>query len=301
MLVVDSQVHIAGSGASRWTPRPDGGLGAVERASRRRSEHALPDRDELLAQMDLAAVDAAVLVPLAAAGTNPEGDEPCAAAARYLPQRFVAMGRVDPTRPEQVARVAAWVQRPEILGVRVAIRADQYGSAAPRVYEQAGWLWSALEARQLPLMINAFGTLHLLGQMAAAHPDLPIVVDHLGFAGVDLGEPYPDPLRQLGTLCDLAAYPNVAVKASGLPLLVRESYPFAHLREVVRRVVDAFGPSRVFWGSNLSRLPCSYRDAVAFFRDQIDFLDGGEQAELLGQALVRWLGWKVNGRDSSDL
>lgn len=35
----------------------------------------------------------------------------------------------------------------------------------------------------------------------------------------------------------------------------------------MRRMVDTFGETRVFWGSELSRLRCPYGDLVAFFRD----------------------------------
>ena len=35
---------------------------------------------------------------------------------------------------------------------------------------------------------------------------------------------------------------------------------------------DAFGPQRMFWGSDLTRLKCSYRQCVTLFTEEIPWL-----------------------------
>ena len=52
----------------------------------------------------------------------------------------------------------------------------------------------------------------------------------------------------------LAAYPNVAVKATGLPSLSREPYPFRDVWGPLLRVVEAFGCERVMWGTDFTRV-----------------------------------------------
>jgi uncharacterized protein Smg (DUF494 family) len=59
-------------------------------------------------------------------------------------------------------------------------------------------------------------------------------------------------------------------------------------------MVDTFGERRVFWGSDLSRLPWPYRDLVAFFRD-LDVLSADEREWVLGRGVTEWLGWTGPG------
>ena len=49
--------------------------------------------------------------------------------------------------------------------------------------------------------------------------------------------------------------------------------PYRRLHPYLRRVYDAFGPRRIFWGADLSRLPCSYRQAVTMFTEELEVSD----------------------------
>jgi hypothetical protein len=59
----------------------------------------------------------------------------------------------------------------------------------------------------------------------------------------------------------------------------------------IRRVVDTFGPSRVFWGTDLTRLPCTYRQAVTLFTEELG-LSAAEKALVMGEGVCDWLGWR---------
>ena len=61
----------------------------------------------------------------------------------------------------------------------------------------------------------------------------------------------PTLFEDLTAVCALAKRPNVAVKASGMPSLSTQEYPFRDLHDAIRRLVDAFGPRRTFWGTDL--------------------------------------------------
>ena len=63
------------------------------------------------------------------------------------------------------------------------------------------------------------------------------------------------------------------------------------LFEPIRRVVDAFGPERSFWGSDMSRQPCSYEETITMMGEALPDLAAAERDLLMGTALTRWLGW----------
>ena len=237
--------------------------------------------DELLGRMDRARVRRAVLVPPTWEG--PRNDLALAAAAAH-PGRFAVMGRVDPGDPAVVASLATWRDQPGMLGIRLSInRGDT--SAQIRAAVSSGFFTEAQRAG-LPLYLY-MPRLHTeIDQLAAAFPDLRITVDHLGLDGAD------GPLHKaVAPLLPLARHANVAVKASALPCFVTEDYPYPQIVQAVYDLVAAFGANRVFWGSDLSRLPCSYEQLISLFLDEMPGLTREELNVIMGEGLSAWLNW----------
>ena len=95
-----------------------------------------------------------------------------------------------------------------------------------------------------------------------------MIADHLGVTGemVKQGK-LAEGVRETAAL---AKYPNVSVKLSTTPFYSSESYPFRDMTEHIRRLFDAFGPRRCYWGTDLtnsyqqSHLPAARH---AFHRD----------------------------------
>jgi len=83
----------------------------------------------------------------------------------------------------------------------------------------------------------------------------------------------------------------VTVKATGLPGNASDGYPFVSLHAHIRRVVEAFGAHRVFWGSDVTRLRCTYREAVTMFTHELDFLSEDDLEWVMGRAMSDWIGW----------
>lgn len=110
-------------------------------------------------------------------------------------------------------------------------------------------------------------------------------------AGVDRAVLVPPSDPELGDLLRPAESGTIAVKATCVPSLVSEGYPFPSLHDRLRKVVAAFGPRRVFWGNDLTRLPCDYREAVTLFTKELTFLDGEDLEPVMGKAISDWLGW----------
>jgi predicted TIM-barrel fold metal-dependent hydrolase len=247
--------------------------------------------------MRSAGVNAAVLIPVSTDTDPSDVFEPCVAAARLHPSKFAVMARVDPMDSDQVQFLDRWPSVHGVMGIRLSFH-KQVGPEDALGIDKAGWLWPELERRRLPVMINAAGSAAEIAAIAAAFPKLRIAVDHLGFEGMDIDVLYDDLTAHIGPILELSSIPNVCVKASGLPAVISEDYPFQNLRECLRLVVKAFGPNRVFWGSNLSRSPIAYAQVVRFFLTELDFLSGGELADVMGRGLVRWLRWEDLIRES---
>ena len=72
-----------------------------------------------------------------------------------------------------------------------------------------------------------------------------------------------------------------------------EPYPHPLMQSYVRRVYDAYGPTRMFWGTDLSRLPCSYTLGVTLFTEEMPWLIGEELEQVMGKAVCNWFGWNL--------
>jgi L-fuconolactonase len=136
-----------------------------------------------------------------------------------------------------------------------------------------------LADRGLPFDVPDAWPRHLAAtaDLAAAIPDLRIVVDHLGkppFAG--------DWERWRATLGAVAAHPNTVAKVSGLQVPGR---PFtAHaVRPAWEVALELFGPERLMWGSDwpLTVLTGGYRHAWDVMSSLVAELSPDEQARIL--------------------
>jgi L-fuconolactonase len=272
--VVDAQVHI-------WKPespaRP-----WVEGAKDYAHGESFSD-DQLIARMDAAGVDMAVLVPPSWEGNR---NDACLEARERRPDRFLVMGRIDLTSPLSDAQLEDFAR--DMAGLRLTFRRDP--DVAQLTGGQASWLLDAAERLSLPIAIYAPTSLDRMDELARQHPGLKLVIDHLGLP-LDARD---DAARRLvDDVCRLSVHPNVALKASCLPNNFREQPPFPSIAAVVHEVVDAFGYERVFWGSDISRLPADYAELVSFFVNGAGGLEGAAREGVLGASLLAWLDRKA--------
>jgi len=279
-MLVDAQVHIwAESSPDR--PWPPAGAHTAHRP--------VPvGVAETLSVLDGAGVHRAVLVP-----PSWEGDRnnlALAAAARY-PDRFAVMGRFPLTDPSAATRLKAWRDQPGMLGVRLTLHRDPWRTAFGR--DELDWFWAAASDAGLPVMAYAPGLSGQLGVVAHRYPQLRLVVDHLALPVELTG---PEAFADLPALLALARFPNVAAKASALPCHSRQEFPFTDVHEPLRQVFEEFGPRRVFWGSDWTRLPCSYEENLKLFTDELPFLSSADVPAVMGEALLSFLDWPAGGQ-----
>ena len=94
-------------------------------------------------------------------------------------------------------------------------------------------------------------------------------------------------------LLDIAPLENISVKVSALSCYSSEAYPFRDMQQHVRRIVERFGARRCFWGTDYSRLNCTYRQAITMFTEEMPFLSRDDLEWIMGRALAEKIGWPV--------
>ena len=91
----------------------------------------------------------------------------------------------------------------------------------------------------------------------------------------------------------LAKYPNVSCKMSSAPTYSLEAYPFADMKPHLKRVFDAFGPQRCYWGTDMTNsfAKATYKQRIAHFTETLDFLSEQDKDWVMGRAIEQRLGW----------
>jgi L-fuconolactonase len=105
------------------------------------------------------------------------------------------------------------------------------------------------------------------------------------------------------------------VKFSGALTLSREPYPHRDLWPYLLKIVEAFGPDRLLWGSDFTRLRKSpgtfrrgpksdwcalYSDSVTFLRDT-DELSSADNEKIFAGSIRRLLRWRAPAPGAEDL
>lgn len=144
-------------------------------------------------------------------------------------------------------------------------------------------LWRRCDQLKVPMNILAPVTrMPDLVPLIEANPDLTVVIDHMADCPLDR----PDLLK---LLLNLARYPKVFVKISDMWVLSKQAYPYPDAQEQVKRLVGAFGASRLMWNTNwpvsLAQLP--YARIVELYRDHFDFVTREEHEQILSGTVQR--------------
>ena len=273
MLIIDSQVHI-------WQN------GRMTAHHRQVPTYSI---DDLIAEMNSAGVNGAVIHPPSSLGeaVNLYAEE----AVRRHPEKFCILGHFDLLSPDRENIVANWKKRTGMLGFRFT-----FNKPEEKTWWTDGsldWFWKACEKHDLRVGLLASGAnIAAFGNIAQRHPGLKMHIDHIGRGGgrADLKD---DAIyANLSEMLALAKLPNVAVKLSGAPSTSSHAYPYKNIHSYLKQIVDAFGPQRCFWGTDITRMPISYKQCVTMFTEEMPWLKGRDLELVMGAAFVEWLGWK---------
>lgn len=284
-MIIDTQVHLweAHRPDRPWPAEQIGKPSFVSVPGARPHRPEPLGADELIGVMDQNGVDRVVIVPPSPVGDS--NDIALEAVARF-PDRFAIMGRFNPDAEGARQRLDNWLDQPGMLGIRMTFYKPHWARwLAPGVVD---WFWSGCERLGIPLMALAPGMVAEMAALAKRHPGLTIILDHMARKSALRDD---ECFADLDELLALAKLPNIAIKASSLPCYTNDPYPFPKLAPYLQRTLQAFGADRVMWGSDFTRLPCSYRECLKHFKRELPFLTGDDRTRVLGGTAAKLLRW----------
>jgi L-fuconolactonase len=243
--------------------------------------------EALLLEMAEAGVDGAVLSPVGVYGMNNSFE---LASARRYPRKFCVVGWIDHEADDVEERLEADVAQ-GMVGIRLIALRDQ----ARHDRREFDRLLSACERIGCGV---AFSLAHPISSgvrdVIRTYQGINFQIDHLGvgFSPPVLGPVPENPFVNLPSVLELAKFPNTSMKLTGAPSLSRETYPFKDIWDAVYRIVDAFGPERVMWGSDFTRTSglVSYWDGTHYL-SELTGLGTEELRRIYGGTLRAILGW----------
>jgi len=168
-----------------------------------------------------------------------------------LPTGIVAYADLsDPAADALLARQAA---HPRVRGIRQIVNwhPDARRTYSPRdVTQDAMWRagFARLAHHRLSFDLQCYpGQMPALARLFARHPDVPVIVNHLGMPVMS----DPDGLSEWRAgMAALSALPHVAVKLSGLGFIWRD-WTAERVRPLLLETIDRFGTDRCLFASDM--------------------------------------------------
>ncbi|HEY0318409.1 MAG TPA: amidohydrolase family protein [Solirubrobacterales bacterium] len=253
-----------------------------------------------LAGMEAAGVDGAIVY------SHPDF---CEAAVCRHPEKLASV--YDFYEPGELGDPDAFMRelraRPGLLGIRLLPGIDYAEEHNLALLTDGHWDSVLLAAQRHEVPVVFFIPLQLrhIHPIARRFPELRIVIDHCGMPAPPTAPPLDDLLETLPELLALAEYPHVAVKLTGLPVLQPDPYPFAAIWPTLHRMIEAFGPERLLWGSDVHRITggvwapplhvagfadVNYSELVGYLL-HTEEIGEADKATMLATAARSWFNW----------
>jgi L-fuconolactonase len=228
-------------------------------------------------------------------------------AVELHPDRFTYHVVVDFRDPE-LDRLTAQVHTHRGANSMRIVPVPQTGAVDSLEQGEFDALFAAAERHQVPVFAWVPRRAHLLLPYIQRFPRLWFIVDHcgVGVAPLRVGElpvtmetsltrSRDDRLAELTRVCEMAQYPNVALKWCHAPgLLSEEDYPYRDVLPLLRQAIGAFGVERVMWASDYTiahdQNGNSWAQCLYYLLDS-DQLSGTEKEWLFGGSVRHVLNW----------
>ncbi len=234
--------------------------------------------EDLLALMDANGVEKTVLVQV----IHYRWDNSYVAhVIKQYPDRFMAVGRINPEDPAAADHISMWTEEHGLHGMRLSPSRDESGDW----FKGPGMdpIFARAEDLGIPMLILT-GTSRLpdLARILDRYPDVDCCIDHMASA-------HPDNPEERQLLMDMARYPCAYVKISHTWSLSKQGYPWADTHEMVEEVYQTFGPQRIMWGTDwpvcLSR--AEYSEPLTVVRDEMKFIAPEDLEWVLGKTVLK--------------
>jgi len=231
-----------------------------------------------LERMEEEGIDRAVIVH-----PEPYGDDHRLAleCLEREPERLRGTSLFYPRDPDAPRKLEALVARePKIVATRFhahrgkELYLDSFADPGVRA------LWE--KAVELGLIVE----LHIgpnyavqVAEALRAYPETTALIDHLA-------EPHMGDAVEYAHVLDLAAFARVHMKLSGLNHFAKDGPLYLSARPFTRRVIEAFGPDRMVWGSGTPGIVDAHMEGFT----------ETERMKVKGENLARLLGFAGEGK-----
>jgi predicted TIM-barrel fold metal-dependent hydrolase len=268
---IDSHVHIWTDDLSRYPL--DAGFTRENLAVR----SFLPD--DILSKANANGVSRVVLIQMSYYGFD---NSLMLDAVRLHPARFCGIAVIDENDAELAPKMRQ-LRKSGVRGFRV-IAIDPEIRLADRPGLQK-MMANAASEQMVMDFLTAPEILPELDQLCDRFPDTAIIVDHMARIGMSA----PVTSAEVNALCRLARHPTIAVKISAFYALGKKRPPHDDLEPMIRQLYNAFGPSRLMWGSDapFQTMNEDYKDSVDFVRDRLPFLTDRDKNWILRDTAER--------------
>ncbi len=273
MLVIDIHPHIVSPDTTRYPLAPLGGTQSAWSSER-------PTTYETLKAMDDAGVAKAAIVHSSTAyGYD---NRYVADAVAAVPSRFTAVCSIDVMAPDAVKTFDYWLAH-GCTGMRLFTT----GSTLP---DQATWFvdpktypfWEHAAAKNIPVCMQMKQEgLPLLRQIMDRFPKVVMILDHLARTPFEDGPPY----SKASAFFELAKYKQVYLKITPVNLTPK-SWGKGTPETYFGRVIDAFGASRIAWGSNFPNSQGTLSELLGAARQAFSFATASEQDWIFGKTAL---------------
>ena len=261
-MIIDTHTHVVSSDKTKH-PLDSGARGWSTEVSN--------DVEDLIAEMDKAGVECATLVqPNATYGLD--NIYQCDSAKLYAP-RTVSVGILDPATSDAADKLSYWVNEHGMLGVRLQSQVEPDDPSCDAIWQRA-------EELGVPISIGGGGQPDKVNRMrnvASRHPNVMFAPDHFaGWSGSD------DKPAMTAALEEMASLPNAHLRVSSTSL-----GPYVGLndaeKELFQRVIQAFTPQRIMWGSNFpSSRDDGYAGQLQIAATALDWLSEDDRNWIMG-------------------
>ena len=244
--------------------------------------------DEMVAAMDAAGVDGALLVSPYSFYRYDASYALEVGAAH--PGRFGLIKPVNPNDPAVAEDIADWAKKKGAVAIRILLTYEATEDPADPGMNR---VLAAAARHALPVNLLCWGRLAQAEGLIERNPDTTIVIDHLGLLQ-PFEPPVPaQPWADLPKVVELAAFDNARIKISGACTLSHERFPYTDIWDPLARIFDAFGFDRCMWGTDWTRAIAflTYKEGVDAFR-LTDRLSANEKTALMGATLGKVYRWK---------
>ena len=271
MQIIDAQIHVWGSGL----PGNDAHIQVTSFTP-----------EEAISMMDGAGVNGAVIHP---PSWDPDAVNMALKAVNQYPNRFSIMGAINLSDPKSVSLIPNWKQQDGMLGMRFGFLGGENQKLLHN--NELNWFWEAASEYQIPIAALATDSLEKLKEVAKKYPDLSLPIDHLGGRGGNTHLKDDLSMTHIPELLSLAEIPNIVVKGTGAPGYSSGPYPFYSMHKYLKQIFESFGPHRMFWGTDITKMQCSWKDCITMFTEELPWLSDADQELVMGQAICAWWGW----------